>query len=165
MRELKKIDGETIVYCDEVGVHDNIAPIYGWSAQGVRSYGERDGRSKKKLNIVAGLNNKKLIAPFEYFGNTDSSVFIDWVTNHLCPSLKTGQTIILDNASFHKSKEVKEAIEKVGCKLLYLPPYSPDLNPIERCWANLKNCLRKIRRKFDNLQTAITQAMRITFSG
>ncbi len=165
MQELQKIKTESIVYCDEVGVHDNIAPIYGWSEQGKRSYGERDGRSKEKLNIVAGLNNKTLIAPFEYSGNTDGSVFLDWITNHLCPCLKEGQTVILDNASFHKAKEVKDAIEKVGCRLLYLPPYSPDLNPIEHCWANLKNCLRKIRRKFDNLQNALTYAMHTTFPG
>lgn len=97
--------------------------------------------------------------------NTDGSIFLDWITNHLCTCLKEGQTLILDNASFNKAKEVKGAIEKVGCKLLYLPPYSPDLNPIEHCWANLKNCLRKIRGKVDTLQNAITYAMRVTFSG
>jgi transposase len=69
----------------------------------------------------------------------------------------------MDNVSFHKSIKVKEAIEKVGCKLIYLPPYSPDLNPIEHCWANFKNYLRKIIKTFDNVRDAITAAMLKTF--
>jgi len=163
MNKLKQISPKNIIYCDEVGIESNIAAMYGWSAKGKRSYVEREGRSKERRNIVAGYNLGKLIAPLEYVGNTDTGIFLDWIEQHLCPTLVKGQTVILDNASFHKSGKIKEAIEKVGCNLLYLPPYSPDLNPIEHCWANFKNCLRKIRRKFDSLESAIAETMRITF--
>jgi len=163
MDMLQKIAPKDVVYCDEVGVESNIAPIYGWSEKGKRSYVEREGRSKERRNIVAGYNSGKLVAPLEYVGNTNTSIFLDWIEEHLCPVLVRGQTVILDNASFHKSSKIREAIEKVGCKVLYLPPYSPDLNPIEHCWANFKNCLRKIRRKFNDLKSAITKAMQITF--
>jgi transposase len=74
-------------------------------------------------------------------------------------------SIVHYNLHFHKSRKVKEAIEKAGCTLLYLPVYSPDLNPIEHCWANFKNYLRKIIKQFDNLSTAITVAMAKTFPG
>ena len=93
------------------------------------------------------------------------SLFIGWVKNILCPTLTTGQLVILDNASFHKDDELFDLIEKRGCKLLYLPPYSPDLNPIEKFWANFKRNLRKIIKKFDSLIDAITHAMQATLSG
>lgn len=67
----------------------------------------------------------------EYDGYTNSELFLTWVEHFLCKELKPNQVIIMDNASFHKSTRVKELIEKVGCKIIYLPPYSPDLNPIE----------------------------------
>jgi len=69
----------------------------------------------------------------------------------LLPSLRPGQTVIMDNASFHKSQKTRELIELVGCKLLYLPPYSPDLNPIEHFWANLKRELKDWKYSFMNL--------------
>ena len=71
--------------------------------------------------------------------------------------------LVLDNAGIHKGSEVDEAIEKAGCTLLYLPTYSPDLNPIEHCWANFKNYLRKIIKNFADVKDAITEAMLKTF--
>lgn len=107
--------------------------------------------------------SKKLIAPMEYSGYANTALFVQWVQEHLCPNLKKGQYVIMDNVSFHKSVKVKEAIEKVGCTLIYLPTYSPDLNPIEHCWANLKNYLRTIIKKFNNIHIAISVAMAKTF--
>ena len=93
----------------------------------------------------------------------DKALFNQWVCEHLCPALTKGQYIIMDNASIHKDIRVKEAIEKVGCTLVYLPTYSPDLNPIEHCWANFKNCLRTIIKNFSNIRDAITEAISKTF--
>lgn len=87
------------------------------------------------------------------------------LAKHLCPKLRQGQYVILDNASFHKSAKTKELIEKAGCHLLFLSKYSPDLNPIENCWANFKNYLRKIIDKYTDFTSAITHAMTKTFSG
>lgn len=139
--------------------------MYGWAEKGKRSYAEQAGFATKRVNIVAGYNGgtKELIAPLEHSGNMDKTLFNQWICEHLCPKLTKGQYVIMDNASIHKNIKVKEAIEKVGCTLVYLPAYSPDLNSIEHCFANFKNYLRKIIKKFDNMRDAITAAMVKTF--
>ncbi|MET0155756.1 MAG: transposase [Rickettsiales bacterium] len=86
-------------------------------------------------------------------------MFNAWLKDHLLPTLKPGMTIIMDNARFHKSPETKELIEAEGCKLLFLPPYSPDLNPIEHKWFPLKNDARKIMRTFLDLTSAVETAI------
>ena len=155
----------SLVYCDEMGVSNNVTTLYGWSEKGKRSYAEQIGFATERINIVAGYipDTKTLIAPLEYSSNMDKVLFNQWISEHLCPALTKGQYVIMDNASVHKDIKVKEAIERVGCNLVYLPTYSPDLNPIEHCWANFKNCLRKIIKKFDNLRDAITEAISRTF--
>jgi len=77
-------------------------------------------------------------APMTFEGTCETNLFNAWLREVLIPELRPGQVLILDNASFHKSLETKRLIEESGCHLLFLPPYSPDLNPIEKCWANLK---------------------------
>lgn len=76
---------------------------------------------------------------------------MQWVHESLITELQPGQVVIMDNAAFHKSGKIKELVESVGCKLLYLPPYSPDLNPIEKFWANMKHWIRSHLDLFDNL--------------
>ena len=120
---------------------------------------------RRGLFSIPDGDSKQLIAPIEYKGFMDTMLFNNWLKNYLCPSLRKGQYVILDNASFHKSAKTKELIEKAGCYLLFLPKYSPDLNPIEHCWANFKNYLRKIIDKYTDFSLAITDAMRKTFSG
>ncbi len=141
--------------------------MYGWSKKGERSYAEQPGYASERVSIIAGYTRgeKELIAPLEYSGYTNSEVFNMWVETQLCPALKKGQYVIMDNASFHKSPKVREFIEKAGCHLIYLPAYSPDLNPIEHYWANFKKYLRKIIKNFSNLRDAITAALSITLSG
>jgi transposase len=140
---------------------------YGWFTKGERSYAEQAGFKTERLSIVAGYvyGTKKFIAPFEFSGSTDMSLFNGWFEHVLCPVLKPGQFIILDNASFHKSDELTEMAEAVGCQIIFLPPYSPDLNPIEKVWANFKRNLRKVIKKIDNFRGAITHAVQTTFSG
>lgn len=76
----------------------------------------------------------------------------------LCPQLEIGDFVILDNASIHKSDEIYDIAEEFGINIVYLPPYSPDLNPIEKVWANFKNILRRIRHKYKDIKNAITEA-------
>ncbi len=84
-----------------------------------------------------------------YFdGNTNEEIFKQWIEEFLTPSLKQNQTIILDNTAFHKSQKTIELIEAVKCNVLYLPPYSSDLNPIQQKWDHVKNLAKKIRGKF-----------------
>ena len=101
----------------------------------------------------------------EYNGYTNTELFLTWVELSLCKELKPNQVIIMDNASFHKSAKVKALIEQVGCRLIYLPPYSPDLNPIEHVWANLKRFIRKNDNRQDNLSLAIEQSIAQLFIG
>lgn len=104
--------------------------------------GIKSGKHYQRTNIIAGLVNKKTIAPFVFMGSCNTALFIKWVENCLIKELEPGQTVIMDNASFHKSPKIKELIESVKCTLLYLPPYSPDLNPIEKFWANMKRWIK-----------------------
>ena len=87
---------------------------------------------------IAGYVNKQSIAPLVFNGSCNTKLFEAWVEQFLIKELKPGQFVVMDNASFHKSQKTKELIESVGCKVIFLPPYSPDLNPIEKFWANMK---------------------------
>lgn len=93
-----------------------------------------------------------------YQGTCDTVLFNTWVQDFLVPTLRPGQVVVLDNATFHKSEKTRHLIEEAGCQLLFLPPYSPDLNPIEIFWANLKAKIKSIIYKFKTLQQAIDHA-------
>lgn len=82
-------------------------------------------------------------------------LFNFWLANFLLPELTPGHTIVMDNAAFHKSDETRQLIQQAGCELLFLPPYSPDLNPIENVWANIKALIRKVMHQFDTIGEAI----------
>jgi transposase len=99
------------------------------------------------------------MAPCWFRGFTDAELFNTWLEEHLLPTLKQGTTIIMDNARFHKSPKTKELIENAGCNLLFLPPYSPDFNPIEHRWFPLKNTARKIMRTYLCITSAIEAAI------
>lgn len=109
--------------------------------------------------MVAGLRSDKLVAPCYFSGHCNAEVFNAWIEQALIPELTPGQTIILDNARFHQSKQTRKLIEEAGCKLLFLPPYSPDYNPIEHRWFPLKNTARKIMRTFLDVTAAIETAI------
>jgi transposase len=164
--EIESIAPENLVYIDESGVDNNIVPLYGWSEKGNRSYAIQAGFKTERLSIVAGYeySTKSIIAPFEYSGYTDTSLFNYWFISELLPNLREGQVVVLDNASFHKSALLKIEAAKYGIKVLYLPAYSPDLNPIEKFWANLKRNIRKVIKTAKNLREAITIAFEITLS-
>lgn len=118
-------------------------------------------RGKRTSSIAAYLPQKKeLIAPLIFQGYTNTSCFINWVKECLLPALRPGQTIIMDNASFHKNSKIKDLIESAGCTLLYLPVYSPDFNPIEKIWALLKKLYRTFKKRGYDHNDALTAAFR-----
>lgn len=102
--------------------------------------------------------SKEMVAPYAFDGYTDSKRFNGWVKKCLLPILRKGQSVIMGNAAFHKSKKTKKLIEYVGCRLIYQPAYSPDLNPIEQQWAVLKRKYRKLRLKGQDHYNAINNA-------
>lgn len=92
-------------------------------------------------------------------GTCNTELFNAWLEQVLIPELKPGKVLILDNASFHRSERTKKLIEASGCRILFLPPYSPDLNPIEKYWANLKVKIRELLRKISNFTQAMDKAI------
>jgi hypothetical protein len=129
LTQLKEININNLIYIDETGINNNIAPLRGWAESGIKSFTEALGFRTKRITLIAGYcyGTKELIAPMEYDGYTNTSLFLTWIEQCLCNEIKPNQVVIMDNASFHKSAKVRELIEKVGGKLIYLP----DLNPIE----------------------------------
>jgi len=127
----------------------------GWGKKGEKLIGKKSGKYYQRTNIIAGLVNNKSIAPMVFNGTCNTELFEIWVENFLIKELNRDQVVIMDNAAFHKSKRTKELIESVGCRLIFLPPYSPDLNPIEKFWANMKRWIKEKIAQFDALYDAI----------
>lgn len=124
--------------------------------RGVRVQDTRRGRKFGRTNVIAALCDKKVIAPMCYEHSTNGVFFMEWFEKELIPNLHKGQTITLDNASFHSKKELKKITDKYELHLLFLPTYSPDFNPIEKKWENLKQALPDLLPHHDTLQNSIT---------
>lgn len=160
---LKNIPKENLIYLDESGFDLTIKKEYGWKLRGQRLFDNKKGQRKylKRITVISAYSNntKKLIAPFYFEGNTNFEMFNLWIKEVLLLELKPGQTIIMDNAAFHKNKITRELIESKQCYLLYLPPYSPDFNPIEQKWGHVKNIIKKIRDKFENFNECLESVL------
>lgn len=128
---------------------------YAWSPAGERVYGLKSGRRQGRVNMIAGYRNGQLIAPFTVKGACNRSVFEIWLETCLIPVLQAGEWVIVDNATFHHGGRIAQLIEAKGAQLIYLPPYSPDLNRIEKCWAWLKSRIRKQLRNSTSLREAM----------
>ncbi|MHC5226527.1 transposase [Ignatzschineria sp. LJL83] len=115
---------------------------YGRKHQGLRVYDFKKGARSSRTSLIAGYFNKKCLAPMLFSGTCNSEVFNEWFEKRLIPELPKNSVVVLDNETFHKSDYLKEIAPKYGVELLFLPPYSPELNPIEKLWANLKKFWR-----------------------
>ena len=156
MKQISDIKKSNLVYIDESGIDRASYKNRGWGKRGAILLGKISGKRFIRTNIVAAQCGKKILAPMTFKGSCNSELCIAWVKEMLIPELTAGQTVIMDNASFHKSPKVREAIESAGCKLIYLPPYSPDLNPIEKFWANLKRWINQHLPYMEDLHKAIS---------
>ena len=163
---MKKNDGNTLmksrifppddlVYVDESGATEYYDREYGLAPRGEKVYGDVSGKRYKRTNIVSAQCGKEKIAPFVYEWATKHVWFEVWFEWHLCPNLLPGKVIIMDNALFHRKSALKIIAAFYGLRLIFLPLYSPDLNPIEHLWANLKKWLRSCASSFDSIQLAI----------
>jgi transposase len=140
-----ELSGKTLVYLDESGFsQDNHRPN-GYAPIGQRCYSPYDWGNKKRTNAIGAIKNFKLITVSLFDGSINSDVFYTWIKKDLLPKLSGDEVIVMDNATFHKRADILAEIKNKGCILEFLPPYSPDLNPIEKKWAQAKS----IRKKYD----------------
>ena len=143
LRELRqhitRKGSENIVYLDESGFEGKGYRDSGWAKIGQKIYGERSGKRWKRTSLLMAQNGKKWLAPCLFNGTCNTLFFNTWLEKCLMKELLSNQTIIMDNAAIHKSAKTREIIEKHGHELLFLPPYSPDLNPIEKSFGVLKH--------------------------
>jgi transposase len=152
---LSQVDAAGIVYVDESGFNNCLIREYGRCAKGQRLMGERSGQRFARTSIIAGLQGKTPVAPMVFRGHCDTEVVLSWVNEMLLPELRAGQTVIWDNATFHKSSRLADAFESAGVTLLFLPPYSPDLNPIEQFWSVLKAKVRRLKDEVFHIEDAL----------
>ncbi len=117
--------------------------IYGWSQAGERPMIIRRVRGKR-LNMVGAIATDGVRCALQYEGSMNAELFLRFVLEILCPTLRKGETVVLDGVNFHKKLEVREAINAVGANLMILPPYSPEWNPIESAWSTWKARLRRL---------------------
>lgn len=145
---------------DEAGVNDTLDYAYGYSPASERFYDLKSGHVTERVSMVAAWCDYEVLAPMTFKGYCNTLLFDAWVEQFLVPSLKPGQAVVIDNASFHKSVRTQELIEEAGCTVIFLPPYSPDLNKIEKFWAQLKHYLRKVLRNDKDLWSAVDDAFK-----
>lgn len=153
---IASIQEETIIYIDETGIEESLHRDKCRAKRGEKVYSGVSGRKYHRTNIVAGLCCGRLIAPMEYAGTTDHIIFETWFERVLLAKSPVGSTFVMDNASFHRKGTLNELAQRGHCRVVFLPAYSPDYNPIENTWANLKTFLRNYACRFHSLQDAIT---------
>lgn len=122
---------------------DTLTTTQGWSPKGTRCPGERRGHRTQRVSMAAALCQGQVLAPLTFEGYCISDLIVSWIEQQLAPLLRAGQVVILDNASFHKSRRLREAVEAGGARVLFLPRYSPDLNDSEHLWPKIKNTVAK----------------------
>ena len=142
-RELEKLNVQNLYYLDECGVDHRLYREFGRAPKGERIYQAVAGKRRERTSVIAASQNGKLVAPLVFQGSCNTEVVDVYFKQVLLPELPPGSVIVLDNARFHQSSTTQRLVAAAGCQLLFLPAYSPDLNPIEHLWATFKTRLRK----------------------
>jgi transposase len=158
--ELTRLELQRLKFVDESGVNLALTRLFGRAPVGERALGSVPRNYGPHVTLLGALGVSGLTALRTVEGATDGDVFLAFVEPVLCPTLVPGDWVVMDNLSAHKVTGVRQAMERCGAQLLYLPPYSPDLSPLERCWSKLKAVLRGLEaRTRDALEAAILQAL------
>jgi transposase len=137
------IDARRLVFVDEMGTNTSLFPLYAWSRRGERAFASVPRNWGANVTLLASMSAEGMGPCLAVEGPTTREVFEAYLKRVLAPSLKPGQVVVMDNLSSHKGSRVRELVGERGCEVLYLPPYSPDLNPIEEAFAKLKALLRR----------------------
>ena len=143
--------GRPLVFIHESGFAHDMPRTHGYSSKGQRCYGCHDGGAKGRTNVIGALLGSILLTVSLFQETINTTTFTPWVKQDLIPKLPSQAIIIMDNVTFHKGEEMTKAIGKAGHTLLYLPPYSPDLNPMEPKWAQAKARRRKENQNIEEL--------------
>jgi len=141
------VDAERLVFVDEMGTNVSLCPLYAWSRKGERAFGSAPRNWGKNVTLLASITHRGLGPCLAVEGSTTREVFEAYLEQVLAPALRPGRVVVMDNLSAHKGGRVKEIVEARGCELLYLPPYSPDFNPIEQAFSKIKGLLRRARAR------------------
>lgn len=127
-----------MICLDESGFEASTQRPYVYAPRGKSVVGYRSGHTRPRTSLLAARVDGRLVAPWLFPGTCNTALFNTWLEHHLCPLLDKTMVVILDNAAFHKSQRSRELIEATGARILFLPPYSPDLNPIEKTFGSMK---------------------------
>jgi transposase len=146
-RAQPRFDPRRLVFIDETWVKTNMTPIRGWARRGERLIARAPFGKWRTLTFLAALRVDRIDAPLLLDGPINGIKFRAYVEQALLPTLASGDVVIIDNLGSHKSNAIAQAIASVGARLLFLPPYSPDLNPIEQLFSKLKTLLRKLNAR------------------
>jgi len=138
------VDPGRLVFVDEMGTHTSLAPLYAYAPVGERAFFEIPRNRGTNTTLLSSLRLEGMGPSMAVEGATTREVFETYVEHLLVPALRAGQLVVMDNLGAHRPKRVRELIEGKGCEVAYLPPYSPDLNPIEEAFSKVKHILRKL---------------------
>ena len=158
---MSKCDAEHLIFLDESGVNTNMTRLYGRGIGKARVEDHTPLNTPKTTSVLSSIRLDGSRATVRYTGGTTGVTFADYLKNTLIPSLKPGDIVVMDNLRSHHVNAVQELFEGTDFQLAYLPPYSPDLNPIEKMWSKMKSILRKLKiRNLDKLPDAILSALK-----
>jgi transposase len=138
-----RIDAERLVFVDEMGSNTSLAPVHAWAPRGERARCSVPRNRGKNTTLLASMTSEGVGPCVAVVGSTTAAVFEAYVEWALAPALRPRQVVVMDNLGAHKGERVRELIEGRGCEVLFLPPYSPDLNPIEEAFSKVKALLRQ----------------------
>jgi transposase len=159
---ISSIEPERFVFVDECSTNTSLAPLYGWARKGDRAHQKAPRNWGKNVTLLSSIGKERgMGASLVVEGSTNGTVFETYLKEVLLPTLEEGQVVVMDNLSAHKGERVRQLIEGKGCELVYLPPYSPDFNPIEQAFSKLKGYLRAAcARSRETLMEVIGEALR-----
>ncbi len=159
IKSLQKLDKSKLVFIDESGVNTDFTRIYGRSIGGTRCVDNIPLNTPKNTTILSSIRLNGETAYITYQGGTTCEKFTDYLKNVLAPTLREDDIVVMDNMRTHHSKAVKKVIEELKINVIFLPPYSPDFNPIEKMWSKIKAVLRRIKvRVPSDLNDAVNTA-------
>lgn len=160
IREMPEMDVQRLVIVDEFGVDLGMVRDHGRAPPGQRAEGHRPCNPGENVTVIAGLTCQGIVAPFMFPGSINAEIFKLYVEKVLVPELKPGSIVVVDNLSSHKAQGAAQALRKAGAEFKFLPPYSPDLSPVERAISKAKGKLREIAaRTYESLVDAMRQAL------